>query len=75
MQPSTYDVVQIRGDSSKTVSNEAFLLYFRVQHLNLHKNWLVAKSEILYISVIYGHFTWRTADSSAMSRLLLEGLL
>ena len=26
MQPSTYDVVQVRDDSSKTVANEAFLL-------------------------------------------------
>jgi hypothetical protein len=25
-QPSTYDVVQVREDSSKTVANEAFLL-------------------------------------------------
>ena len=25
-QPSPYDVVQVRGDSSKTVANEAFLL-------------------------------------------------
>ena len=25
-QPSTYDVVQVRDDSSKTVANEAFLL-------------------------------------------------
>jgi len=35
-----------------------FYCDFRVQHLNLHKNWhisflLVAKSEILHISVIY----------------------
>jgi hypothetical protein len=34
-----------------------FYFYFRVQRQNLHKNWnilflLVAKSEILYISVI-----------------------
>jgi hypothetical protein len=26
MQPSTYDAVQVRDDSSKTVSNEAFAL-------------------------------------------------
>jgi len=25
-QPSTYDVVQVRDDSSKTVANEVFLL-------------------------------------------------
>jgi len=34
-----------------------FYCDFRVQHLNLHKNWnisflVVAKSEILYISII-----------------------
>jgi len=26
MQPLTYDIVQVRDDSSKTVANEAFLL-------------------------------------------------
>jgi len=39
-----------------------FYCNFRVQHLNWHKNWhilflLVAKSEILYVGVIYN---WST---------------
>jgi hypothetical protein len=59
MQPSTYEVVQVRYDSSKTVANESFYCDFRVQRLNLHKNWrisslLAAKNEILYIRII-GH--------------------
>jgi len=56
-QPSTYDVVHVTDDSSKTVANEALYCDFHVQHLNVHMNShisfpLVAKSEIMYISVI-----------------------
>jgi len=66
-----------------------FYCNFRVQHLNLHKNWhisflLVAKSEILYITVIslrlcgfayeYFVFLGRVTNPSAKSPFLEDAL-
>ena len=71
-QPSTYDVVQVRDDSSNTIDNEALYCDFRVQPLNLHKNWhisllLVAKSKILYISVLYYIYRLRWSRGNVLA--------